>query len=85
MPQRPFRDISGWSSDSIAGASDKKQIDQEDGDENKGSDNDVKRFDAQDALLGREIGRWDMSLVVVVSVIRFWHGYQDNPQRSTWR
>ena len=60
----------------VACASDEKQVDDEDGDEKQGSDDDVERFEAKDAFFAMQIGRRDVVFVVVVSVIGFGHGYK---------
>lgn len=64
--------------ESIACAGDQKEIDDENGDENEGADDDVKGFEAEDTLffLTMEIGRPDVVRVAVVAVIGFGHGYK---------
>jgi Pyridoxamine 5'-phosphate oxidase len=63
---------------SEADAGDKEQVDQQDGDEYKASDDDVKRTKAKDALFSvmREIRRRDVVFVVMVAVIEFGHGFK---------
>jgi hypothetical protein len=67
---------------SEADAGDKEQVDQQDGDEYKGSDDDVKRTKAKDALFSvmREIRRRDVVFIVMVAVIGFGHEYQGMPE-----
>jgi hypothetical protein len=67
---------------SEADAGDKEQVDQQDGDEYKTSDDDVKRTKAKNALFSvmREIRRRDVVLVVMVTVVGFGHEYQGMPE-----
>jgi hypothetical protein len=67
---------------SEANAGDKEQVDQQDGNEYEGSDDDVEGAEAEDALFGvlREIGRGDVVFVVMVAVIGFGHRYQAMPE-----
>jgi hypothetical protein len=63
---------------SEADTGDKEQVDQQDGDEDEASDDDVERAEAEDSLLGvlGKIGRRNMVLAVMVAVVGFGHGYQ---------
>jgi hypothetical protein len=60
----------------VACASDEKQVDDEDGDEKQGSDDDMERLEAKDAFFAMQIGGRDVVFVVVVSVIGFGHAYK---------
>jgi hypothetical protein len=57
----------------VACASGEKHIDNEDRHQNQSPDDDVERAESENALFAREIGRRDMSLGVMVTVIGFGH------------
>lgn len=66
--------------DLTAGASDKEQIDDEDGDKSQGPYDDMKGFESQDALLAGKIGRRNVSAVMMVVMIEFRHGLKRSPE-----
>ena len=57
----------------VACASDEKQIDEKDRDQNQSPDDDVKRPESENTFFPRKIGRRDMSLGVMVTVIGLGH------------
>jgi hypothetical protein len=58
---------------SVSGASDKQQIDDENSDEAECADDDMQRLEAENAALARQIGRRDVTIGMMVTVIGFGH------------